>query len=264
MKSNDTATGGCIRQRLQHYIMVAVLLALVPAGAVQNDAPPSSEQWQAINAFNDAMGAYWTKQSEIRNADVSAEELERMRQELGPMPDSAPAVAAAMTIIESNGERLDDAASFLMRRARPAKEEQQSILDAVASHVGPDWTLVEDYIASQATFLEEYGRDIVKQPTWRAVSAARAIIESNHERSLEAADFLVQQTYALNPGSLAMMLSSWWLPPSREFGESTLSKLIGPDWNVVQNYLDELNACGRKKRRRLARPISTRRARRVA
>ena len=242
MKSNETATGGCIRQRLQYFFMVAILLTLGPVGAVLNEAPPSSEQWQAIDAFNDAMGAYWTKQSEIRNADVSAEELERMRQELGPMPDSAPAVAAAMTIIESNGERVEDAASFLMRRARPAKEEQQSILDAVASHVGPDWALVEDYIASQARFLEEYGRDIVKQPTWRAVSAARAIIESNHERSLEAADFLVQQTYALNPGSLAMMLSSWWLLPSREFGESTLSKLIGPDWNVVQTYLDELNA----------------------
>ena len=241
MESNDQAPGGCFRQRLLHCFMVAVLLTLIPAGASQDDAPPSSEQWKAIDAFNEAMGAYWTKQSEIRNADVSADELERMRQDL-VLPDSGPAVAAAMTIIESNGERLEDAATFLMTRARPAEEEQQSILDAIASHVGPDWALVEDYIASQARFLEEYGRDIVKQPTWRAVAAARAVIESNHERSLEAADFLVQQTYAINPGSLAMILSSWWLPPSREFGEATLSKLLGPDWSVIQNYLDELNA----------------------
>ncbi len=240
MKSNDATTTGCFRQRLLHFLAVAVLLTLTPIGAVQDDAPPSSE-WKAIDAYNEAMAAYWTKQSEIRNADVSADELERMRQDL-VLPDSGPAVTAAMTIIESNGERLEDAASFLMTRARPAEEEQQSILDAIASHVGPDWALVEDYIASQARFLEEYGPDIVKQPTWRAVAAARAVIESNHERSLEAADFLVQQTYAINPGSLAMILSSWWLPPGREFGEATLLNLLGPDWGVVRNYLDELNA----------------------
>ena len=241
MESNDRAPGGCFRQRLLHCFMVAVLLTLIPTGASQDDAPPSTEQWKVIDAFNEAMVAYWTKQSEIRQADVSAEERERMRQDL-VLPDSGPAAAAAMTIIESNGERLEDAASFLMTRARPAEEVQQSIMDAVVSHVGPDWALVEDYIASQARFLEEYGSDIVKHPTWRAVAAARAIIESNHERSLEAADFLIQQTYALNPGSLAMILSSWWLPPSREFGEATLSKLLGPDWSVVRNYLDELNA----------------------
>ena len=245
MESNGTPTAGCFRQRLLHFLMVAFLLALVPAGAVQDDAPPSSERWKAIDAFNEAMGAYWTKLSEIRDADVSAEELERMRQD-ATLPDSGPAVAAAMAIIESNGERVEDAAGFLMQRARPAEEAQQSILDAISSHVGPDWALVEDYIESQARFLEEYGPDIVKQPTWRAVAAARAIIESNHERSLEAADFLVQQTYAINPGSLAMILSSWWLPPSRELGETTLSELLGPDWNVVRDYLDELNAWQKK------------------
>ena len=242
MKSNDTATRGCFRQRLLHFVMVAALLSLSSAAAVQDDAPSSSDQWKAIDAYNEAMGAHWTKQAEIRNADVSAEELESMRQDLGPMPDSAPAVAAAMTIIETNGERLSDAASFLMSRARPAEEEQQSILDAVASHVGPDWALLEDYIESQARFLEEYKRDIVEHPTWQAVAAARAIIEANDERSLEAAEFLVQQTYAINPGRLAMVLSSWWLSPSRELGQATLSKLIGPDWNVVRTYLDELNA----------------------
>ena len=244
MKSNDTETGGCFRQRLLHLVlvMVAALLSLAPAGAVEDDAPTSSDQWKAIDAYNEAMGVYWTKQSEIRNADVSAEELARMRQDLGPMPDSSSAAAAALTIIEANGERVSEAASFLMSRARPAEEEQQSILDAVTSYVGPDWALLDNYIESQARFLEEYGPDIVKHPTWQAVAAARAIIESNDERSLEAAEFLVQQTYALNPGSLAMMLSSWWLAPSREFGEATLSKLIGPDWGVVRSYLDQLNA----------------------
>ena len=241
MKSNETATGGCFRQWLLPFVLVAVLLVQISAGATQDDDTPSSEQWIAIDAYNEAMQAYWTKQSEIRNADIPDEERERLRQEFG-LPDSAPAIAAAIAIMQSDGERLADAAGFLMGQARPSEDEQQSILDAVASHIGPDWVLVEDYIKSQAAFLETYDADIVKRPTWHAVAAARAIIESNHERSLEAAEFLVQQTYSLNPGSVGVALSSWWLPPSRSLGEATLSKLIGSDWNVVRNYLDELNA----------------------
>ena len=240
MRSNDTPKDGCSRLRLLHFVLIAALLSLIPAAAAEDDAAPA--HWKAIEAYDNAMDAYRAKQLELRNADLSTETLERMRQELGPIPDSGPAIAAAMAIIEAKGERVPDAADFLMSRARPAEAEQESILDAVATHVGPDWTLLADYMESQARFLEEYGADIVKQPTWKAVAAARAIIESNHERSLEAAEFLLQQTYAMNPGSLAMMLASWWLPPSRQFGEAALSELIGPDWNVVRNHLDELNA----------------------
>ena len=113
--------------------------------------------------------------------------------------------------------------------------------------MGADWSLVEGYIQSQAAWLEatrsdkpdEVTRRTIQQgvefPTWHAVAAARAIIESNHERSLQAAEFLMQQTYSLIPGSSAAFLSSWWLPPNRDFGEAALAELIGPDWNVVRD-----------------------------
>ena len=251
MKPNDTAPGGCFRRRLLDFVMVAALLPLIAAGAVEDDEPPSSENWNVITAYNEAIRAHWAKEWELRNADISAEEKEGLLQDLGSAPDATLAVAAAMAIIESNGERLMDAADFLLNRARPSEETQQSAFDAVVAHIGPNWSVVEDYIESQAAWLEATRADKpdevthrtiqqgVEFPTWHAVAAARAIIESNHERSLEAAEFLMQQTYSLNPGSSAAILSSWWLRSNRDFGDAALMELIGPDWNVVRDHVAE-------------------------
>ena len=247
MKPNDTAPGGCFRRRLLDFLVVAALLPLIAVGAADDDAPSSSEHWNVIAAHTEAIQAHWAKRSEIRNADVSAEEKERLLQDLAPAPDAALAVDAAMAIIESNGERLMDAADFLLNRAGPPEEKRQSAFGAVVAHIGPDWPLVQDYIESQAAWLEatratdEVSRSRIEQgvelPTWQAVAAARAIIESNHERALEAAEFLMQQTYSLKPGTSAAFLSSWWLPPNRDFGDATMVELIGPDWNVIQDYV---------------------------
>ena len=251
MKPNDTAPGGSFRRWLLDFVMVAALLPLIAAGAVEDDEPPSSENWNVITAYNEAIRAHRTKEWELRNADISAEEKEGLLQDLGSAPDGAPAVDAAMAIIESNGERSLEAAEFLMKRARPSEEVQQSAFGAVVEHIGPNWSLVQDYIDSQAAWLEATRADKpdeatrlriqqgVDQPTWQAVAAARAIIESNHERSLEAAEFLMQQTYSLNPGSSAAILSSWWLRSNRDFGDAALMELIGPDWNVVRDHVAE-------------------------
>lgn len=245
---------GHLRSRLFGFIKVAALLPLIAAGAANANPPPSTDHWSVIDAHKEAIRAHRTKAWEIRNADVLAEEKERLLQDLAPAPDGGPAVDAAVSIIESNGERSMEAAEFLMNRTRPSEEEQQSTLDAVTSNIGPDWSLVEAYIDSQAAWLEatradrddEAARQVVMQgvalPTWQAVVAARAVIESNHERALEAAEFLMQQTYALIPGSSAAFLSSWWLPPSRDLGEATLAELIGPDWNVVRESLEQLQS----------------------
>ena len=194
------------------------------------------------------------KRSELRNADVSSEEKERLLQDLAPAPDGVPAADAAAAIIESNGKRSMEAAEFLMNRTQPSEDRRHSAFDAVVAHMGADWSLVEGYIQSQAAWLEatrsdkpdEVTRRTIQQgvefPTWHAVAAARAIIESNHERSLQAAEFLMQQTYSLIPGSSAAFLSSWWLPPNRDFGEAALAELIGPDWNVVRDSLEELKS----------------------
>ena len=249
MRLNDTAPGGCFRRRLLDFVKVAALLSLIAAGAATDDAPSSSGNWNVIATYTEATTAHRVKEWELRNADIPAEEKERLLQDLGSAPDATLAVAAATAILESNGERLVDAADFLLNRAHPPEETRQSVFDAVAAHIGPDWSLVEDYVESQAEYLaatragnrdEATLRRIqqgVELPTWQAVAAARAIIESNHERALEAAEFLVQQTYSMSPGNAAMILSSWWLRLNMEFGEATLAELIGPDWNVVRDHV---------------------------
>ncbi len=244
-----------LRGGLFDFIKAAVLLPLIAAGAVHANPSPSTDHWSVMDAYKEAIREHRTKEWEIRNSDVSAEEKERLLQDLAPAPDGGPAVDAAVSIIESNGERSTEAAQFLMLdRVRPSEEEQRSTLDAVTSHFGPDWSLVEAYMDSQAAWLaatgadssDEAARRIVQQgvslPTWQAVAAARAVIESKHERALDAAEFLMQQTYSLVPGSSAAFLSSWWLASGRDLGEATLAELIGPDWKVVQNSLEELQA----------------------
>lgn len=153
--------------------------------------------------------------------------------------------------MESNGERFLDGADFLMIRVVPPDESQALILDAAAAHFGPDWPLVEGYVESQAAWLapqsfqsdearsEHHSRG-VEPPTWHAVSAAIAIVASGHERSLDAAELLMQQTYSMRPGSAAMVLGPWWLVRTRELGESALKELVGPDWTVVHDYSDAL------------------------
>ena len=245
------APGACFRRQLLDFLVVAALMPLIAVGAADDDAPSPSDHWDVIDAYTGTIQAQWAKRSEIHNADISAEEKEGLLQDLGPAPDAALAVAAAMAIIESNEERLMDAADFLLNRARPSEEMQQSAFDAVVAHIGPNWSLVKDYIESQAAWLEatradepdEVTRRTIRQgvalPTWQAVAAARAIIESDHERSPEAAEFLMQQTYFLKPGTSAAFLSSWWLRPNRDFGDATLVELIGPDWKVIQDYVAE-------------------------
>ena len=252
MKSIIAAFGACFRPRLSDVVKCAALLTLVTAGAAEDGSPSSADQWHVIEAYDVANRAYWTKHSEIRRADVAAQERERLQRDLGPAPDDSAAVAAAKYIIETTGDRVLDAADFLLNRARPSEDDQRWVLDAMAGHFGPNWLLVEDYMESQAEWLaaaniagsdeeaaRRYGQG-VSPPTWHAASAARACVESAHERAAEAAQFLAQQAYSVFSPSDGPSSPSpggkWWLPHNRAFGESALAKLIGPDWNVVQDY----------------------------
>ena len=254
MKLNDTAPDRSFRRRLLDFVKVAALLPLIAAGAAEDGSPPSPDHWDVVGAYDEAFRAYWSKQSEIGDADIAAEEKERLQRDLGLAPDDSAAVAAAMAIVESNGDRLLDAADFLLNAARPPEEDQQWVLDAMAGHFGPDWSLVEDFIESHAEWLEAaraFGSDEearrryqqgVEPPTWHAFLAARAIVESSHERALEAAEFLVQPTYWRDQIYWRYQeragYPSWWMLRNRELGESTLAELIGPDWNVVRDYVE--------------------------
>ena len=223
------------------------------AACTTEDAASPTEHWAVVVAYDEATRAHWAKQSEIRNAETPAAEKERLQEELGGGPDDSAAVAAAIAIVESNGERLLDAADFLLNRVVPPDDAQPLILDAVAGHFDPDWSLVEDYVESQAAWLAPPGFESdeargqhysqgVEPPTWHAVSAATAIVASGHERSLDAAEFLMQQTYSMRPGSAAMVLGPWWIVRTMELGESALKELVGPDWTVVRGYLEALTA----------------------
>lgn len=115
---------------------------------------------------------------------------------------------------------------------------------AVASE--PDWRLVEAYIELDTAWhamdreiatadvgddekerrrKEERGEhpDIVL-----AVGAARAIIESDGKRAVEAAQFLMEHTPGLSPT----------VDDDIEFGTLALAERIGPDWSVVDGYMN--------------------------
>ena len=242
------------QRRVRNFVKIMGLLPLSLVCANTADAPASPDHWDVMGEYNHAISAYWTRQREIRTADISAEEEERQLEELGPAPDAAPATEAAMAIVDADGERMLDAASFLLNRVRPSEAQQERVLDALAAHFGPDWTLVEDYMESKAEFLEaarskemnearhERLQQGVEPPTWHAVAAARAIVMSDHQRVLDAAEFLMQQTNAFEPGNMATFLSNWWLDRNREFGETVLVESIGPDWNVIRDYAEALNS----------------------
>ena len=248
------APHGGFQQVVRGFVKLATFLSLIVAGPTAADARASSGHWDVVGAYDQAIGAYRSRQSEIRHADISAEEAQRRREDLGPEPDAAPAIEATIAIVKTNGERPLEAAHFLLNRVRPPEDRQESILDAVAAHIGPDWALIQEYVASEAGFLEaarsgQSGEAVrrrleqgVEPPTWHAVSAARAIVESDHERALEAAEFLMQQTHAFEPGNMAVFLSPWWLTRSRQLGEAVLAESIGPDWSVIRDYAQALQS----------------------
>lgn len=210
----------------------------------------TSGHWAVVETYREQSRAHFLKGREIGQADITVEEETRLRQALGPAPDITPAISAALSIIESKGERFLDAADFLTTQARAQDENLQMTMDALVGHFGPDWPLLQAYIESQNTFLaatqsevrDELSRGLIQRsvsiPTLHAVAVARAMIETNHQHVIDAAEFLMRQTYAMRPGNAAMMLALPWISDSMEIGESTLVELIGPDWSVIQDHVD--------------------------
>ena len=65
-----------------------------------------------------------------------------------------------------------------------------------------------------------------------AVVAARSIIDSDGERAMEAARFLVEHPAGLSPTAESDIA----------FGNAALARLIGPDWSVVEAFHDAMQA----------------------
>ena len=245
---------------LRRAVKLAAVVPLIAVGADDRDESESAH-WRVVEAYTDATNEYWTEHLNIRRAEMPEAEKERRLADLGRGPDEAAAIVAARAIVEAGGDRTVEAAEFLLDRV-PADDAAiiwGIALDALAAHVGPDWSRVEDYRNSAAAIMvaiKASGLDDATDEEKRrhrelinrgpepsgvdAISAARAIIQSNGARALEAAEFLVGRTHILRPtGAMAFPP---WLEHSAKFGEAALVALVGPDWNVVKDYMDRLEA----------------------
>ena len=246
---------------VRRVVMLAAVLPLIVVGAADGRDESQSAHWRVIEAYTDASDEYWTQRVDIHRAEIPEAEKERRLAGLGDDPDDAAAIIAARAIVEANGDRNVEAAEFLLDRV-PADDAAviwAIALDALAAHVGPDWSAVENYrksaeaimVAIEASGLdnvtdEEQRRhreliNVGPEPSgFHAIGAARAIVQSGGTRALEAAEFLVGQTHILRPtGAMAFPP---WLEISAKFGETALVALVGSDWNVVQDYIDRLEA----------------------
>ena len=236
---------------------LATVLPLIAAGADDDTlAPP--DHWAIVQAYIDANDAHWKKHREILSAEIGEEEKERRRQELGPGPDETAAAAAATAIIESGGAHTLEAVDFLLNRPMRSVSETalEIALDALAAHLGPDWSLVEDYRASQGAIMAAFEatrlddttdaekrrlRELINRGpeprTVDAVAAALAVIDAKGARALEAAEFLIEQTTDLRP--TGAMVFSQWLRISAQSGEAALIELVGPSWDAIGAYLEQ-------------------------
>ena len=108
----------------------------------------------------------------------------------------------------------------------------------------PDWRLVEAYLELDEAW-HELDREIAtadiesdekerrrKEERGEhpdivlAVGAARAIIETDGKRAVEAAEFLMEHTTGLSPTAESDI----------EFGTAALAERVGPDWSLVDDF----------------------------
>ena len=178
-------------------------------------APSADDHWKIVQAYIDTDTAWHAKTEEIYRADDSDEERERrLKEERGEHPDIMLAVTAATGDLDAGGERVLDAARFLVEHPRNlSSTDDQDIefgMAALKSVVGPDWSLVETLRENQDEWQQRYDEindaDIpgeekrerreelgdVPEDT-AAVAAALSIVEiAGHEHGREAAEFLIK------------------------------------------------------------------------
>ena len=169
-------------------------------------AVASEPDWRLVEAYLDLDTAWHELDREIAMADVGSDEKERRRrEERGEHPDIVLAVAAARAIIETDGKRAVEAAQFLMEHTPGLSPTVDADIEfgtlALAERVGPDWSLVDDFTNPREGFL---ARLFAGDPSGtKALAAARAIIDlgGTHERTIDAAEFLVERGARIRGGS---------------------------------------------------------------
>ncbi|MDE2880479.1 MAG: TlpA disulfide reductase family protein [Acidobacteriota bacterium] len=216
---------------------------LVVAGAACG--PDDGAQWRVVQDYLDRQAAWEAEAGSpqeilVTGSGTVAERFERAEALHGMLPDAAAAVAAAREIVSAGGPHTADAAEFLIKRtASPLgmrdrtrelhnaagengaaalariRAGEESVWEALIAHVGPDWAVVEDYLAEHDAWFErqraaapEGDRTTVHvgmhgQPSAiRAVAAARAILDAGEAegKAGEAVEFLARHTVGMPNG----------------------------------------------------------------
>lgn len=203
----------------------AALALLLAVGACDtqtratDEGPASVEadpHWTLVQAYIDTDTAWHTLDDEIRASDAAPEEKRRRRkEERGEHPVITLAVNAAKAIVAvEDHPKYTAAAEFLMEHPRgldnsPALMELGA--DALASVVGPDWSVVEAHrtaaqawderraaIAKDAANKDEQKEQEAalgpRPKPLRAIAAALAIVDAaGHAELRAAAEFLVKE-----------------------------------------------------------------------
>lgn len=179
-------------------------------------APSADDHWKLVQAYIDMDTAWHAKTDEIFRAEYPDEERERrLKEERGEHPDIMLAVTAARAIVDAGGDRVLDAATFLVEHPRNLSSTDDRDIEfgivALKSLVGPDWSLVETLKQDQDEWQQRYEEindaDIPDEERRErrdelgdvpvdtaAVAAALAIVElgAGHDHGAEAAEFLIK------------------------------------------------------------------------
>ena len=229
-------TGSRSRAAL-HGIWKQVLPAatLLLTGSI---AAATEPDWRLVEAYLDLDGAWHAKDREILNADVSKEEKDRQRaEERGAHPDIVLAAAAARAIIETDGRRALEAAEFLVEHTAglspTATSDVEIGMAALVERIGPDWSVIDGYLDQGKGMLARLFSKKSSAP--RALAAATAIVGlgGTHDKTVEAAEFLIERGGVIRGGGGEHVLS----------GLRTLAQMDDYDnWPRMLTYLDRIRA----------------------
>lgn len=194
------------RRSIPMHVNFNRLLSAAAVALAATTAMASEPDWRLIEAYIELDTAWHEMDREIAMADIGNDEKERRRkEERGEHPDIVLAVGAARAIIEADGKRAVQAAQFLMEHTPGLSPTVDDDIEfgttALAERIGPDWSVVDGYMNPDKGFL---ARLFSEDPSGtKALAAARAIVGlgGTHDRTIDAAEFLIERGANIRGGS---------------------------------------------------------------
>ena len=194
------------RRSIPMHVNFNRLLSAAAVALAATTAMASEPDWRLIEAYIELDTAWHEMDREIAMADIGNDEKERRRkEERGEHPDIVLAVGAARAIIEADGKRAVESAQFLMEHTPGLSPTVDDDIEfgttALAERIGPDWSVVDGYMNPDKGFL---ARLFSEDPSGtKALAAARAIVGlgGTHDRTIDAAEFLIERGANIRGGS---------------------------------------------------------------